>query len=111
MTPPLPPPTASRALATDVLLDPFDIGWNAFVAAAEAVHAAGFDGVWTWDHVAGQVHQARGVLECWTVLSALAGRIPDIALGPLVLNVANRDPRMLAVMASTLQAAAGGRLL
>jgi alkanesulfonate monooxygenase SsuD/methylene tetrahydromethanopterin reductase-like flavin-dependent oxidoreductase (luciferase family) len=100
-----------RGLATDVLLDPFDIGWTAFVAAAEAARAAGFDGVWTWDHVAGQVHQANSVLECWTVLSALAARIPDIAVGPLVLNVANRDPRMLAVMAATLQAVAGGRLL
>jgi alkanesulfonate monooxygenase SsuD/methylene tetrahydromethanopterin reductase-like flavin-dependent oxidoreductase (luciferase family) len=100
-----------RTLATDVLLDPFDIGWKAFVAAAEAAHAVGFDGVWTWDHVAGQVHQAGSVLECWTALSALAGRIPDIAVGPLVLNVANRDPRMLAVMAATLQAVSGGRLL
>ena len=101
----------SRTLATDVLLDPFDVGWTDFVAAAEAARAAGFDGVWTWDHVAGEVHQARSVLECWTVLSALAGRLPDIAIGPLVLNVANRDPRMLAVMAATLQAVAGGRLL
>ena len=104
-------PAPPRRLATDVLLDPFDIGWEAFVAAAEAAHAAGFDGVWTWDHVAGQVHQAGSVLECWTALSALAGQVPNIALGPLVLNVANRDPHMLAVMAATLQAVAGGRLL
>ncbi len=99
-----------RALATDVLLDPFDVGWVQFLAAAETAQACGFQGVWTWDHLAGQVHQASSVLECWTVLSALAGRIPDIAVGPLVLNVANRDPRMLAVMAATLQSVAGGRL-
>ncbi|HEY2592811.1 MAG TPA: LLM class flavin-dependent oxidoreductase, partial [Chloroflexota bacterium] len=101
----------TRTLATDVLLDPFDVGWTEFLAAAEAARAAGFDGIWTWDHLAGQVHQARSVLECWTALSALASRIPDIAVGPLVLNVANRDPRMLAAMAATLQAVAGGRLL
>jgi alkanesulfonate monooxygenase SsuD/methylene tetrahydromethanopterin reductase-like flavin-dependent oxidoreductase (luciferase family) len=105
------PVTGARTLATDVLLDPFDVGWTEFLAAAEAARAAGFDGIWTWDHLAGQVHQATSVLECWTALSALASRIPDIAVGPLVLNVANRDPRMLAVMAATLQAVAGGRLL
>jgi alkanesulfonate monooxygenase SsuD/methylene tetrahydromethanopterin reductase-like flavin-dependent oxidoreductase (luciferase family) len=100
-----------RPLATDLLLDPFDVTWDEFSAAASAARDEGFDGVWTWDHVAGQVHQARTVLECWTALSALAGRIPDVAIGPLVLNVANRDPRMLAAMAATLQQVTGGRLL
>jgi alkanesulfonate monooxygenase SsuD/methylene tetrahydromethanopterin reductase-like flavin-dependent oxidoreductase (luciferase family) len=101
----------SRPLATDILLDPFDVTWHEFSAAAEAVHDEGFDGVWTWDHLAGQVHQAQTVLECWTALAALAGRVSDVAIGPLVLNVANRDPRMLAGMAATLQEVTGGRLL
>jgi alkanesulfonate monooxygenase SsuD/methylene tetrahydromethanopterin reductase-like flavin-dependent oxidoreductase (luciferase family) len=57
------------------------------------------------------VHQAQTVLECWTALAALAGSVPDISIGPLVLNVANRDPRMLAGMAATLQRVSGGRLL
>jgi alkanesulfonate monooxygenase SsuD/methylene tetrahydromethanopterin reductase-like flavin-dependent oxidoreductase (luciferase family) len=94
-----------------VLLDPFDVTWDVFASAAEAARDAGFDGLWTWDHLAGQVHQAQTVLECWTVLAALAGRFPNVTLGPLVLNVANRDPRMLAVMAATLQQVSGGRLL
>ncbi len=34
-----------------------------------------------------------------------------MSLGPLVLNVANREPGVLAVMAATLQEACGGRLL
>jgi alkanesulfonate monooxygenase SsuD/methylene tetrahydromethanopterin reductase-like flavin-dependent oxidoreductase (luciferase family) len=57
------------------------------------------------------VHQAGRVRECWTLLSAVAGRVGGIKLGPLVLNVANRDPRLLAVMAATLQEVSGGRLL
>ena len=103
--------SSSRPLATDVLLDPFAVTWDVFAAAADAAREAGFDGIWTWDHLAGQVHQAQTVLECWTVLAALAGRIPNVAIGPLVLNVANRDPRLLAVMAGTLQQVTGGRLL
>jgi alkanesulfonate monooxygenase SsuD/methylene tetrahydromethanopterin reductase-like flavin-dependent oxidoreductase (luciferase family) len=101
----------SRPLATDLLLDPFDITWHEFSAAAQAARDEGFDGIWTWDHLAGQVHRAQTVLECWTALAAVAGRVSDVAIGPLVLNVANRDPRMLAVMAATLQEVTGGRLL
>ena len=51
------------------------------------------------------------MLECWTVLSALAGTVPRVVLGPLVLNVANRDAGTLAVMAATLQEVSGGRLI
>ena len=101
----------SRQLVTDLLLDPFDVTWHEFSAAAQAVPDAGFGGIWTWDHLAGQVHQAQTVLECWTALAAVAGRVSDVAIGPLVLNVANRDPRMLVGMAATLQDVAGGRLL
>ena len=50
-------------------------------------------------------------LECWTVLSALAAAVPQLAIGSLVLNVANRDAGTLAVMAATLQEISGGRLL
>jgi alkanesulfonate monooxygenase SsuD/methylene tetrahydromethanopterin reductase-like flavin-dependent oxidoreductase (luciferase family) len=71
---------------------------------------SGFDGVWVNDHLAGSVAGAAHVLECWTVLSALAAEVPRIAVGPLVLNVANRDPGTLAVMAATLQQTSGGRL-
>src|SRR5262249_43177734 len=56
-------------------------------------------------------HGARGVLECWTTLTAIAAVVPRITIGPMVLNVANRDAGTLAVMASTLQDVSGGRLL
>jgi alkanesulfonate monooxygenase SsuD/methylene tetrahydromethanopterin reductase-like flavin-dependent oxidoreductase (luciferase family) len=45
------------------------------------------------------------------VLTALAEATRRIALGPLVLNVANRHPGVLANMAATFQAVSGGRLL
>src|SRR4029078_10109220 len=71
----------------------------------------GFDGVWLYDHLAGSVHGAPHVLECWTVLSALPAAFRRLTVGSLVLNVANRDPGTLAVMAATLQEVSGGRLL
>src|SRR4029078_9841185 len=71
----------------------------------------GFDGVWLYDHLAGSVHGAPHVLECWTVLSALPAAFRRLTVGSLVLNVANRDAGTLAVMAATLQEVSGGRLL
>src|SRR3954452_5933547 len=95
----------------DLLFDPFGARWRDVHTGAVAAEHAGFDGVWLYDHVAGSVHGESHVLECWTVLSALASTVPRIAIGPMVLNVANRSPGTLAVMASTLQEVSGGRLL
>ena len=98
-------------LHTDLLLDPFGGRVADAVTTARAAEDAGFDGIWTWDHLAGRVHGASHVLECWTLLTTIAARTERVAIGPMVLNVANRDPGLLAVMASTLQEASGGRLL
>lgn len=95
----------------DVLFDPFGARWSEVRDAALATADAGLDGVWVYDHLAGSVHGAPHVLECWTVLAAIAARVPTIALGSLVLNVANRAPGLVAVMAATLQEVSGGRLL
>lgn len=95
----------------DLLFDPFGGRWDDLRNAAVLAEGAGLDGVWLYDHLAGSVHGAPHVLECWTVLSALAAAVPRLMVGSLVLNVANRDPGTLAVMAATLQEVSGGRLL
>lgn len=98
-------------MLVDLLFDPFGGRWSDLVEGAMVAEQAGFDGVWLYDHLAGSVHRADRVLECWTTLTALAVTVPRIAIGPLVLNVANRDPGMLGVMAATLQEVCGARLL
>jgi alkanesulfonate monooxygenase SsuD/methylene tetrahydromethanopterin reductase-like flavin-dependent oxidoreductase (luciferase family) len=95
----------------DVLFDPFGGRWPDLRDGAVLAEQAGFDGVWLYDHLAGSVHGSSRVLECWTTLTALAATVPRIAIGPLVLNVANRDAGTLAVMAATLQEVSDGRLL
>jgi alkanesulfonate monooxygenase SsuD/methylene tetrahydromethanopterin reductase-like flavin-dependent oxidoreductase (luciferase family) len=95
----------------DVMLDPFGATWNGMRDAARAAEEAGCSGVWTWDHQAGAVHSQSHVLECWTLLSALAAETTSVILGPLVLNVANRLPGVVAQMAATLQEVSGGRLM
>jgi alkanesulfonate monooxygenase SsuD/methylene tetrahydromethanopterin reductase-like flavin-dependent oxidoreductase (luciferase family) len=99
------------SIQVDVLLDPFGARWAEVRDAANVVIDAGFKGIWTLDHLDGSVYDAPFVLECWTVLSALAVAAPGVMVGPLVLNVTNRHPGVLATMAATLQEVSGGRLL
>src|SRR5437899_4400442 len=99
-------------MKTDLLLIPMSARYRDMRAAALAAEDAGFDGLWTWDHLRDpDAESAPGVPEAWTVLTALAEVTRRISLGPLVLNVANRHPGVLANMAATLQAVSGGRLL
>ena len=99
-------------MKTDILLIPMGARYADMRAAAVAAEEAGFDGLWTWDHLRDPDDDGGpGVPEAWTVLTALAEATRRIALGPLVLNVANRHPGVLANMAATLQQVSGGRLL
>ena len=93
------------------MFDPFGGRWEDVRDAAVLAEESGFDGVWVYDHLAGSVHRAPHVLECWTVLTALAATVHQLTIGSLVLNVANRDAGTLAVMAATLHEVSGGRLL
>lgn len=96
----------------DVLLIPMSARWADMRAAALAAEETGFDGLWTWDHLRDpDAPGGPGVPEALTVLAALAEATRRISLGPLVLNVANRHPGLLANMAATLQTISGGRLL
>ena len=91
---------------------PMSARWADMRAAALAAEDAGFDGLWTWDHLRDPDGDGQpGVPEAWTVLTALAEVTRRVSLGPLVLNVANRLPGVLANQAATLQEVSGGRLL
>ena len=99
-------------MKTDLLLIPMGARYREMRAAAIAAEEAGFDGLWTWDHLRDTDSEGGpGVPEAWTTLTGLAEATKRIALGPLVLNVANRHPGVLANMAATFQAVSGGRLL
>ena len=99
-------------MKTDLLLIPMSARYRDMRAAAVAAEEAGFDGLWTWDHLRDpDSDSGPGVPEAWTTLTALAEATRRIMLGPLVLNVANRHPGVLANMAATFQAVSGGRLL
>ena len=79
--------------------------------SARRLDAAGYAGVWAWDHFVGKGDRTVPVVECWTVLSAAAATTTGVSIGPFVINVMNRHPAVLARMATTLQTISAGRLL
>jgi len=86
-----------------------DFAW--FRASALRLEAAGYAGVWCWDHFVSRGRRSDPVLECWTTLTALAASSERLTVGPFVLNVMNRHPAVVARMAATLQEASAGRLI
>jgi alkanesulfonate monooxygenase SsuD/methylene tetrahydromethanopterin reductase-like flavin-dependent oxidoreductase (luciferase family) len=82
-----------------------------WLESARRLDAAGYAGVWAWDHFVGQGDKTVPVVEGWTILAMAAAQTERVTVGPFVLNVMNRHPAVVARMASTIQIASGGRLI
>jgi alkanesulfonate monooxygenase SsuD/methylene tetrahydromethanopterin reductase-like flavin-dependent oxidoreductase (luciferase family) len=82
-----------------------------WLESARRLDAAGYAGVWAWDHFMGKGKLTVPVVENWTMLSMAAAQTERVTVAPFVLNVMNRHPALVARMASTLQIASGGRLI
>ena len=84
--------------------------WPAFLEAALAAEAAGWDSVWTWDHL----HAIFGpweqpILEGPMALAAVAARTSRVRLGLMVGANTFRNPGHTAKIATTLDHVSGGR--
>ena len=96
----------------DIQFSPAANDWPALRDAVLRAEADGYDTTWVFDHFDGAMIQGdRPMLECFTLLGALAAATTTIGLGPLVANVANRHPAVLAAAASSVQRISGGRLV
>ena len=84
--------------------------WPAFRDAALAAEAAGWDSVWTWDHllaIFGPWEQP--ILEGWTTLAALGPLTTRVRLGLMVGANTMRNPGLTSKLATTLDHVTGGR--
>ncbi len=85
--------------------------WPRLLDATAQAEAEGYDTIWVFDHFDGTVLGGdRPMLECFTLLGAMAASTSTIGLGTLVANVANRHPAMLTLAASSVQRISAGRL-
>ena len=93
-----------------ICIVPFGTTYLECREAALAVEASGFESVWTWDHLLSFNDDDEPVLECWTLLAALAEATRSVKLGSFVANVLNRVPDVLAKTVATVQQISGGRI-
>lgn len=104
-------PASSDRLPIGVCLRTIRAEPEWWLESARRLEAAGYAGVWAWDHFVGQGDKTVPVVEGWTILAMAAAQTTRLTVGPFVLNVMNRHPAVVARMASTLQIASGGRLI
>ena len=96
----------------DIQLNPAVEPWERLRDGVQVAESAGFDTAYVFDHFAGDLLRGgERMLECFALLGALAGATSRIGLGTLVVNIANRNPGVMAMSAATVQTVSGGRLV
>ena len=83
--------------------------WADTLEAARHAEELGCDSVWVVDHLY-NTQPEKGILEGWSVMSALAAVTERVELGAQVLCQSFRSPGLLAKMATTLDRISAGRL-
>lgn len=98
-------------MIVDIQFNPGTNDWPVLRDAVLQAEADGYDTTWVFDHFDGTVMGGdRPMLECCTLLGALAASTTTIGLGTLVVNVANRHPAVLAAAVDSVQRISNGRL-
>jgi F420-dependent oxidoreductase-like protein len=88
--------------------------WHDIREIAAHCEQTGWDCVYFADHFMpngpGSAALDGDMLECWSVIAALAAAVPKIRLAPLVTSVTYRHPAVLAKIAASVDQVSHGRL-
>jgi alkanesulfonate monooxygenase SsuD/methylene tetrahydromethanopterin reductase-like flavin-dependent oxidoreductase (luciferase family) len=91
----------------DIQISPANCDWPELRDASLAADQMGFGALWAFDHMAGVALGGHTMLECFTLLGALAELTSSIELGTLVANVANRQVGTLVAGAASVARISG----
>ena len=98
-------------ITIDLQVNQGQCSWAQLIEIAHIAETNSYSTLWVADHLSGEVMNAPSMPECFTLLGALAAITSTINIGPLVVNVGNRHPGVLANAAATVQNISGGRLV
>jgi alkanesulfonate monooxygenase SsuD/methylene tetrahydromethanopterin reductase-like flavin-dependent oxidoreductase (luciferase family) len=84
---------------------------RAMASLARDAEAAGWDGMFIWDHMLWLAPHNQPVAEPWVTLAAMATATERIRLGPMVTPLPRRRPWQVARQAVTLDQLSGGRAI
>jgi F420-dependent oxidoreductase-like protein len=86
--------------------------WPEYREAALAAEAAGWDSIWTWDHLlAIQGPWQQPIFEGWALLHAMAAVTERVRLGLMVGANTFRNPGVTTKLATTLDHVSNGRAI
>jgi F420-dependent oxidoreductase-like protein len=86
--------------------------WPDILEVARHAELSGWDRVYVADHFMSNDDDAAGaMLECWSVVTALATAVPRVGIGTLVCGNTYRHPAVLANQAATADVISGGRVI
>ena len=86
--------------------------WPDMLAAAQRVDRAGYDHLWTWDHLHAIIGDPLGpILEGYAVLGAWGAATDRVKLGLLVGAIPFRNPGLVAKAVTTIDHISGGRAI
>ena len=86
--------------------------WSDVIEVARHAELSGWDRLYVADHFMSNDEAADGaVLECWSVVAALASSVPRVGIGTLVCGNTYRHPAVLANQAATTDVISGGRVI
>jgi F420-dependent oxidoreductase-like protein len=88
--------------------------WDDIYEITSHCERTGWDGVYFADHFMpngpGPEPLDGDILECWSIIAALAATVPRLRLAPLVTSVTYRHPAVLANIAAAVDQVSHGRL-
>jgi F420-dependent oxidoreductase-like protein len=86
--------------------------WEDLLDLCTHVEQTGWDGLWIADHfMPNQADTSGPTGEAWTILAAIAARVPRVRIGSLVTGNTYRQPPVLAKQAAQVDIISGGRLV
>src|SRR3954462_13254919 len=88
-----------------------DVTWEDWVALAGACERSGIEELFRSDHyVSVMGEHARGALDAWSTINALAARTTTLRFGTMVSPTSFRHPSILAKSVTTADHVSGGRI-